>query len=86
MPLSLVLACLWGLLACLAAMMPERTHWPAAWALIATGIPILGFVTVQAGPVWVLICLAAGASVLRWPLLRAGQRLRRLVSSDAREE
>jgi hypothetical protein len=42
--------------------------------LIATGIPLLGYVTWQTGPVWGLICLAAGASVLRWPLLRAAQK------------
>ena len=60
MPLSLVLACVWGLVAGLAGMAPQRFHWPAAWILIATGIPLLGYVTLQTGPVWGLICLAAG--------------------------
>jgi hypothetical protein len=86
MPLSLILACLWAVIAFVAAMMPERYHWPAAWGLIATGIPILGFVTFEAGPVWGMLCLVAGASVLRWPLLRAGERLRRLVARTEREE
>ncbi|KPQ17710.1 MAG: Protein of unknown function (DUF2484) [Rhodobacteraceae bacterium HLUCCO18] len=79
MPLSLVLACVWGLVAGLAGMAPQRFHWPAAWILIATGIPLLGYVTLQTGPVWGLICLAAGASVLRWPLLRAAQKMKRIV-------
>lgn len=86
MPVSLVLACLWALAACLVGMGPQRYHWPAAWALIIAGIPILGFVTLQTGPIWGLICLAAGASVLRWPLLRAGQRIRRVfVQADKKE-
>jgi hypothetical protein len=85
MPLSLVLACIWAITACIAAMTPQRFHWPAAWALIATGIPILGFVTLQAGPVWGLICLAAGASVLRWRLRRAGERVRAAIARIGRD-
>lgn len=84
MPAALILACLWALLACLAGMAPQRFHWPAAWALIATGIPLLGFVTLMAGPVWGLVCLVGGASVLRWPLLRAGQRMRRFATGRRR--
>lgn len=78
MPLPLILACLWALAACLIGMGPRRYHWPAAWVLIATGIPILGYVTLILGPVWGLICMAAGASVLRWPILIAGRRVLRL--------
>ncbi len=80
MPASLILACVWGLLACLAGMAPQRFHWPAAWALIATGIPLLGWVTVQAGPFWGVAVLIAGASVLRWPLMRAAQEIRRVMA------
>lgn len=86
MPLSLILACLWALIACIAGMMPQRFHWPVAWVLIATGIPLLGYVTWQTGPVWGLVCLAAGASVLRWPLLRAAQKVRRIVVQVERED
>lgn len=83
MPVSLILACLWALLACAAAMAPQRFHWPAAWALIASGIPLLGWVTFQAGPFWGLLVLVAGASVLRWPLMRAGQEIRRVLAGQA---
>jgi hypothetical protein len=80
MPLSLVLACLWVLVASVTALLPSRrNHWPAAYGLIAAGIPILGFVTWQNGPTAGLLCLAAGASVLRWPLLYLGRWLRRAV-------
>ncbi|SIS52502.1 DUF2484 family protein [Phaeovulum vinaykumarii] len=74
---SLILACLWGLVANVAALGPRRMHWPAAWALIAAGVPILGWVTYQNGP-WVgLVVLAGGLSVLRWPVRHALARLRR---------
>jgi len=78
-PLALVLACVWAVLGCIAGMMPQRFHWAAAWILIATGIPILGSVTWQAGPVWGVVCLLAGASILRWPVLRAAQKVRRIL-------
>ncbi len=77
---SLILACLWALAANLAAMIPSSdNHWRRAWALIATGIPLLGYVTWQNGP-WVgLLALAAGVSLLRWPVLYLGRWLRRRV-------
>ncbi len=70
MNLSITLACLWAITATLAAMLPARDHhWLAAYLLIAAGIPILGWVTFENGP-WIgLIVLAAGASILRWPLI-----------------
>ncbi|WP_095588903.1 DUF2484 family protein [Actibacterium ureilyticum] len=69
MNLSLILACGWGIAANLLAMIPSRdNHWSRAYLLIAVGIPIVGYVTFQNGPVWGLLVLAAGASVLRWPV------------------
>lgn len=70
MTASLTLACLWAVVANLIAMTPSRdNHWRNAYALMAAGIPILGYVTVQHGP-WVgLLVLAAGCSVLRWPVI-----------------
>jgi hypothetical protein len=55
-------------------MMPARkSHWPAAYVLIALGVPLLGYVTYENGP-WIgLIAFAAGASILRWPLLYLGR-------------
>ncbi|MDI3335458.1 DUF2484 family protein [Defluviimonas aestuarii] len=78
MNISILLACLWAITATLIAMLPSRDrHWRAAYVLIAVGIPILGYVTYQNGP-WVgLIVLAAGASILRWPLIYLWRWLRR---------
>jgi len=70
MTLSLTLAALWALVANVLAMLPSRdNHWRRAYMLIAVGIPILGYVTYENGP-WIgLIVLAAGMSVLRWPVI-----------------
>nr|WP_275897799.1 DUF2484 family protein [Pseudotabrizicola algicola] len=63
-------ALLWLVLANVIAMLPSRDHhWRAAYVLIAVGIPLVGWVTAQSGPIWGLLILAAGASVLRWPLV-----------------
>lgn len=77
MTLSLILASLWALSANLIAMTPSRDyHWRVAYVLIAIGIPILGYVTVQHGP-WIgLLVMAAGMSVLRWPVIYLGRWLR----------
>ncbi len=74
----LAAACLWLIAANLIAMLPSRDHhWRAAYVLIALGIPLLGWVTFVAGPIWGLALLAAGASLLRWPLIHLWRRLRR---------
>lgn len=78
MTLPLILGCLWLISANLIAMLPSRDfHWRAAYLLIALGIPLLGWVTYTAGPIWGLVFLAAGASLLRWPLIHFWRWLRR---------
>ncbi|WP_370045241.1 MULTISPECIES: DUF2484 family protein [Salipiger] len=78
MPVSLMLACAWGIVANLAAMLPSRdNHWTRAYLLIASGLPILGYVVWECGP-WVgLVVLLAMMSVLRWPVLYLWRWLRR---------
>jgi Protein of unknown function (DUF2484) len=68
--IPLALACLWLIAANVVAIFPSRDrHWTAAYILITVGIPIIGWVTWVNGP-WVgLLVLAAGASVLRWPVI-----------------
>ena len=78
MILSALLACLWLIAANVVAMLPTRDHhWRAAYALIAVGIPILGYVTWQTGPFWGLLFFACAASILRWPLIRLWRSVRR---------
>lgn len=77
---SLALAALWGLAANLLAMIPSKdNHWTRAYFLIAVGIPILGYVTYENGP-WIgLLILAAGMSMLRWPVIYLGRWVRRRI-------
>lgn len=80
MSLSLILAALWALTANVLTMIPSRdNHWRRAYALIAVGIPILGYVTYENGPWWGLAVLVAGMSVLRYPVIYLGRWLRRVV-------
>jgi tetrahydromethanopterin S-methyltransferase subunit C len=52
MPLFLIFALVWALLAGGALVLPDRFRWSMSWALIGTGIPLLGYMTLQAGPVF----------------------------------
>lgn len=74
----LVLSLLWLVVANVIAMFPSRDkHWRVAYVLIALGVPLLGWVTWVAGPIVGLVLLAAGASVLRWPVVFFWRWLRR---------
>lgn len=71
---SLILACVWAVVANVLAMTPSRdNHWRNAYILIAAGVPILGYITVQHGPWVAMLVLAGGCSVLRWPLIYLGR-------------
>jgi hypothetical protein len=78
MTLSLILAALWALGANVLAMLPSKdNHWRNAYVLIAIGIPILGYITMQHG-FWVgLLVLAGGCSILRWPVIYLGRWIAR---------
>jgi uncharacterized membrane protein len=84
--LSLTLACLWAVVANLIAMTPSRdNHWRNAYVLIAVGIPVLGYVTLQHGPWIALVVLFAGAWMLRWPVVYLGRWIRRVVLRHSKE-
>ncbi|MBO6776810.1 MAG: DUF2484 family protein [Paracoccaceae bacterium] len=70
MSTSLILAAMWAVVANILAMMPSRdNHWTRAYVLIAVGVPILGYVTYENGPLAGFLVLLAGASMLRWPVI-----------------
>ncbi len=74
---SLTLAALWVILAAILAILPARDNrWRRAWLLIGLGLPVLAWVFWQNGPWWGVAALAAGASILRWPLIRLWRWLR----------
>jgi Protein of unknown function (DUF2484) len=86
MSAALVLAFLWFIGANVVAMLPSRDHhWTAACLLFALGVPLLGWLTTAHGPVAGMLALAAGASVLRWPLIHFMRRLRGIGSPPHRE-
>lgn len=77
MSLAFLCTCLWFITANVVAMLPSRDHhWTAAYILFAVGVPLLGWLTLEHGPVAGMLALGAGASVLRWPLIFVMRRLR----------
>ncbi len=86
MSYSLTLACLWAVAANIIAMTPSKDyHWRNAYILIAVGIPIVGYVVMQHGP-WIgLLVLAAGCSVLRWPVIYLARWMRRSARQEPAE-
>lgn len=86
MTVSLALACGWAILANVIAMFPSRrNHWPAAYVLIALGVPLLGYVTYENGPWMGLAVFAAGVSILRWPVVYLGRWLKRTIMRGSAE-
>lgn len=85
MTTSLMLAFLWVILANISAMIPSKDNfWTRAYFLIATGVPLLVYVTYDNGPVWGLAFLIAGASILRWPLVYMARWVRRMIKGQGR--
>ncbi|WP_050522277.1 DUF2484 family protein [Pseudorhodobacter wandonensis] len=84
MTAALTAALIWLVAANVTGFIPSRDyHWRAAYALIAVGIPILGWVTWVNGPIVGLIIFAMGASVLRWPLVYFWRWMKAKVANPA---
>lgn len=82
MSLPFVLACLWCIAANFAGMLPSRhSHWPAAYTLIAIGLPILVWLWIEDGPWLALVFLIAGMSILRWPVRYLWRWVNRVVGN-----
>lgn len=78
MILPLALCLIWLIAANVIAMFPSRDyHWRSAYVLIVIGVPLLGWVTYEAGPIVGMLVLGAGASILRWPVVYFWRWLRR---------
>ena len=68
--LALVAGLVWLIVANLVGMLPSRDqHWSNAYRLIALGLPILIWIAFAKGLLLAALFLAAGASVLRWPVV-----------------
>lgn len=67
---ALICALLWLVAANVLAMIPSKdNHWFRAYVLIAIGLPLLVWVIYAHGLLIGLLVLAAGMSVLRWPVI-----------------
>ncbi len=73
--ISAGLVAAWVLAANLPLLLAGRRRRAAGYALVLLGVPILGFVTWQGGPVRGLALLAVGALLLCWPPLLLGRVL-----------
>ncbi|MDU8909907.1 DUF2484 family protein [Aestuariicoccus sp. MJ-SS9] len=80
MSLSLTAALGWMILANVLGMIPSKdNHWRRAYMLIACGLPLLGWVFWENGFWTGAVVLAAGMSVLRWPVRYLLRWLRRVA-------
>ncbi len=76
MTAPLALACVW-LLGAVLALAPAPGRWRRVCVLVCLGVPLLGWLTVEHGPVAGLLALAVGAAALRWPASGLWRRPRR---------
>ncbi|WP_244901243.1 DUF2484 family protein [Jannaschia aquimarina] len=78
--MALIALCLWVVLAwILQTVLTARQSWPAAYGLIAVGLPLLIWIGISEGWGWAALGLAVMALVLRWPVIYLGRWLRRLM-------
>lgn len=77
-------ACLWVLVASVIALIPSRrNHWPQAYVLIATAVPLVAWIGYVHGILAGLVATMAGASILRWPVRYLLAWVRRVVGRGA---
>lgn len=78
--MAIGLGCVWLVVANVLALLPSRDNlWTRAYVLISVGIPLLGYITYINGPLVGTAFLAAGCSVLRWPVVYLVRWMRRMV-------
>ncbi|HEV8034627.1 DUF2484 family protein [Yoonia sp.] len=64
-----ILIGLWVVLAFAMSAFPSNdNHWRRAYVLLAIGVPLLVWITIQHGLVIGLLGLVIGGLVLRWPV------------------
>lgn len=75
MSLALTLACLWVLASAIVAMLPFRMQFPPGIALLVLAVPLLVFVGLSHGWIWVAVVMADVISMFRNPLRYFAKRL-----------
>lgn len=80
---AFIAACLWVLIAwVLSIVLTAKQSWPAAYGLIAIGIPILIWLGISMGWTAAGVGFVVGCVVLRWPVIYAGRWIKRRLNSE----
>ncbi|WP_179380557.1 DUF2484 family protein [Jannaschia marina] len=75
--MPLIALCLWVVLAwLLQIVLTAKQSWPAAYGLIALGLPLVAWLGLSLGWPWALLGVAVMALVLRWPVIYLGRWIR----------
>ena len=78
--MAIAALCLWVVAAWLLMVtLTARQSWPAAYGLIAVGVPLVAWLWVADGWAAALLGLGVMGAVLRWPVRYAWRWLRGLV-------
>ncbi|MEM7711029.1 MAG: DUF2484 family protein [Pseudomonadota bacterium] len=78
--MALIALCLWVVVAWLLMVtLTSKQSWPAAYALITLGVPLVVWLWLSLGPGWAALGLVVMVLVLRWPVRYFGRWLRGLV-------
>jgi len=80
---SLLLACIWAILATITAFLPMRLQYVPGLALLILAVPLLVFIGVQHSAWVVLAALAGLVSMFRRPLWFLGRHLLRRLKEGA---
>ncbi|MEJ6389091.1 DUF2484 family protein [Gymnodinialimonas sp. 2307UL20-7] len=75
MSAALILASVWVLASAITAMLPYRMQFPPGIALLFLSVPLLIFIGISHGFIWVGLFLFAVASMFRNPLIYFAKRL-----------
>ncbi|MDO5704568.1 MAG: DUF2484 family protein [Paracoccus sp. (in: a-proteobacteria)] len=65
--LPLTLAAIWLVCACAVPFLREPHRWPATWALIVAGVPLIGWMTLHFGPLGGVLAFAMALLMLMRP-------------------
>lgn len=80
---AFIAACSWIVLAwVLSVVLTAKQSWPAAYGLIAAGLPILIWLGLSMGWTAAAIGFVVGSVVLRWPVIYAGRWIRRRLGGE----
>lgn len=78
--MALVALCLWVVVAwILMVTLTAKQSWPAAYGLIAVGVPLVFWMGWSMSVWWALLGVAVMALVLRWPVRYFGRWLKGLI-------